>query len=95
MPSQRWDTAVLGEVAVAGVAQITGDTNNVQAIRCMQQVTMVTRFLAHPSFNWEKSANARLSVCIAVKNYFRQDFSRLLKDKQQSIFTKLNYYLSS
>ena len=81
MPSQRWDTAVLGEVAVAGVALVTGDTNKVQAIRCMQQVTMVTRFLAHPSFNWEKSYHQSPSVCIAVKNYFRQDFSRLFKDK--------------
>ena len=75
MPSQRWDMAVLGEVAVAGVAQVTGDTYNVQAIRCMQQVAMVTRFLAHPSFNWEKSSKP---VCLHCSE---KDFPRLFKDK--------------
>ena len=83
MPSQQWDTAVLGDVAMAGVALVTADTYNVQTIRCMQQVAMVTRFLAHLFFDWEmgKIIKARLSVCIAVKIYFCQDFPRLFKVK--------------
>ena len=79
MPSQRRDTAVLGEVAMAGVALVTGDTYNVQAIRCMQQVAMVTRFLAHLSFDWEKSSKPVCLFALQWKFIFVKIFPDFLR----------------